>query len=114
MNEAGDKIDSAWWATHERGKLPGKWSALVERQTGTKPAGSPALHAVRRLNKDRNLVAHFRGVPWHGGGLAVSAPPVKRRGGISAVRAYFDADRAAAAVRDAHEAINALSATGAL
>jgi hypothetical protein len=109
MNEVGDAVDPAWWATHERMRIERKWVALAHKRTGTKPPRSdPARKALRRLTSDRNLVAHFRGLKQPDGSFAVSGPPVKDRGGISPVRAYFDAARAKAAVDDAHEAFKAL------
>jgi hypothetical protein len=109
MNEVGDAVDPAWWATHERMPIERRWVALANKRNGTRPPRSdPTRKAVRRLTTDRNLVAHFRGVKQQDGSFAVSGPPVKARGGISPVRAYFDAARAKAAVDDANEAFKAL------
>ena len=109
MNEVGDALDAAWWATQERMPIERKWLSLVRKRTGTRPRqGDPALSAVRRLTTDRNLVAHFRGLKQPDGSFALAGPPVEDRGGISPIRAYFDAARAMAAVEDAHEAFKAL------
>jgi hypothetical protein len=109
MNEVGDALDPAWWATCERLPIERKWVALAHQRTGKRPPRSdPARTAVRRLTFDRNLVAHFRGLRQPDGSYAVSGPPVEDRGGISPVRAYFDAARAKAAVGHADEAFKAL------
>jgi hypothetical protein len=109
MNEVGDALDPAWWATQERQPIERKWVALAQKRTGMKPPDDdPARIAVRRLSTDRNLVAHFRGLRQPDGSYVVSGPPVEDRGGISPVRAYFDAARAKAAVDDAGEAFKVL------
>lgn len=109
MNEVGEALDSAWWATQERQPIERKWLALCQKRTRMKPdPDDPARSAVRRLSIDRNLVAHFRGLRQPDGLYVVSGPPVEDRGGISPVRAYFDPARAMAAVDDAHEAFKAL------
>jgi hypothetical protein len=109
MNEVGEVTDRIWWATKERMKVERKWVALAERRTGTKPPRSdPPRKAVRLLTIDRNLVAHFRGLKQRDGSYKVPGPPVTAKGGISPVRAYFDAARAQRAVADAEEAFKAL------
>jgi hypothetical protein len=108
MNEVGAEHDE-WWADRERLGFEQKWADLVDRHTGTRPLrGSTVRNAVKRLHKDRNLIAHFRGVPVPGHGLRVSGPPVSARGGGSEVRAYFNAERAADRLADARRAIEAL------
>jgi hypothetical protein len=109
MNDVGDAMDPVWWATRERLQIERKWVVLAHKRTGTRPPRSdPARKAVHRMTIDRNLVAHFRGLKQPDGSYAVSGPPVEHRGGISPVRAYFDAARAMAAVADAQEAFKAL------
>ncbi len=50
MNEVGDALDSAWWATQERQAIERKWIALAQKRTGKEPAADgpngrpPALH----------------------------------------------------------------------
>jgi hypothetical protein len=105
MNEAGAD-QGKWWRDRRYDPIDTKWADLVERLTGTRPAPrSATCLAVLRLQRDRNRIAHFRGVPQPGGGVAVSGPPVKDRGGITAVRAYFDAARAADRLKDAETAM---------
>ncbi len=111
MNEVGDVTDAAWWATQERRRpFEGKWAALVaKRSKAAAPSkGDPAWDAVCRLTWDRNQVAHFRGLRQADRTFQTSGPPVEGRGGISPIRAYFDAAKAHAAVADAEEAIKAL------
>jgi hypothetical protein len=114
LNEAGDPLGE-WWEDRERQPVEAKWADLVERLTGNRPVRSTLVRrSVARLTKDRNLIAHFRGVPIRGPGLRgrkvrVSGPPDKSRGGITQVRAYFDAKCAGERVLDANEAIEALT-----
>jgi hypothetical protein len=109
MNSVGDALDAAWWKTQEPRRFLEKWKALAERRTGQPiPDDDPTLAAVARLNRDRNQVAHFRGLRQPDDTFQRSGPPVDDRGGISPVRAYFDANRASAAIADAEEAFAAL------
>ena len=109
MNEVGELVDAGWWSTQERRPLLEKWLNLGEKRSNeTLPADDPALMAVRRVSQERNRVAHFRGVPQEDGSIAVAGPPVTARGGISPVRAHFDAALARAVVVDAEAAFEAL------
>jgi hypothetical protein len=111
MNEVGNVVDAAWWATQEKRWTMAKWDALAAARAarGSVP-GDPtgAREAFERLNADRNYIAHFRGVPREDGSLSVVGPPVIDKGGISVVRAYFDADRARQAITDAELCLQAL------
>ena len=109
MNAVGDALDSPWWATQERCRIGLKWRTLAERRFGAKPPRSdPTYKAVLRLTRDRNLVAHFRGLLQPDKSYAVAGSPVTSRGGISPVRAYFDAARAKGAVAAAELALLSL------
>lgn len=109
MNEVGDALDPAWWGTWERQNIEVKWVAMTKKRTDAEPPkDDPVRSAVRRLRLVRNMLAHFKGVEQADGSIAVSGPPVEDRGGISPVRAYFDAARAKTAVADADEAFRAL------
>jgi hypothetical protein len=111
LNEAveyrADKALMEWWDDREPLRLEAKWADLIERITGDRPAwGSAVRNGIVRLNRDRNLIAHGRGVKHEDRGrLGVSGPPIARRGGIAAVRAHFDSRRAAKRVVDAEAAI---------
>jgi hypothetical protein len=109
MNEVGETVDAAWWAKLERKSLGEKWRALAAKRTGTElPDDDPTLAAVLRLNDDRNQVAHHRGLKQRDRSYIRSGPPVEDQGGISPIRAYFNEDRAKAAVKDAETAFRAL------
>jgi len=74
MNEAADALGE-WWDDRERQPVELKWADLVERLTGARPLRrSPVRAAVARLTKDRNRIAHFRGVPMPDGRVRVSGP----------------------------------------
>jgi len=99
--------DSAWLAAHKRKSLDFKWAALMKSVTGTSPpSGGGLRNRLRSATGDRNLVAHYRGVPMRKLGVVRSGPPARsRRGNISQVRAYFTAARAERDVRTAWDAI---------
>jgi hypothetical protein len=63
MNSVGDAIDPAWWKVYEPKSVAEKWRALHERRAGTQlPDDDETLSAVVRINLDRNLVSHWRGL----------------------------------------------------
>src|SRR4051812_12917668 len=95
MNEVGEVTDAAWWANWQPKSIDQKWSALVERRRDAEILeDDPGLLAVKRLQWDKNQVAHFRGLRQLDNSYEVAGPPVEDRGGISPLRAYFDARRA--------------------
>ena len=109
MNEVGNALDPTWWAPLERKNIVRKWVAITKKRTDAEPPDDDSvLLAVGRLTAVRNMLAHFKGVEQADGSIAVSGPPVDDRGGISPVRAYFDAVRAKIAAADAREAFGAL------
>ena len=109
MNAAAEAEVPVWLAANERLKFERKWTAFAKERTGTRPPRSdPAFKAIRRLNFDRNQVAHFRGLRQADGTYHRAGPPVAYKGGISPIRAYFDAALAKAVVDDADEAFKVL------
>jgi hypothetical protein len=109
VNAEAFRLDPAWLTANERQSIDAKWAWIVERRTGQPPPTDRGpRQKLRSLTGDRNLIAHFRGVPQPGGGTSVMGPPDSRRGGISRVRSYFDADRAERAVAEATIAIAAI------
>jgi hypothetical protein len=108
MNEVGDVVGAGWWNTLRKKYIGEKWRALTLKRTGIDLADDDiALAAVMRLNEERNQVAHHRGLK-HGDSYFRSGPPVDAKGGISPIRAYYDAARAIGAVNDAERAFLAL------
>jgi hypothetical protein len=109
VNDEANRLDSVWFTANERLPLEEKWSRVVKQRTGQPPqnAGGPR-QSLLRLDNDRNLIAHFKGVPQSNGRVSVTGPPVRRRGGISRVRSYFGAVRAERALADAESAIAAV------
>jgi hypothetical protein len=109
VNAEAFRLDPGWLKANERQSIDAKWSWVVERRTGQPPrADQGPRQKLRRLTSDRNLIAHFRGVRQPDGGTSVMGPPDSRRGGISRVRSYFDADRAERAIADAAVALEAI------
>lgn len=113
INQEGADRASAWWeqAERDRVQVDGKWRHLAALVGADPRRGSGWYQGVRGLTFDRNLVAHYKGVPQPGG-LALSGPPVSTRGraNISPVRAYFNAPRARLNVERAVLAIRAFYA----
>lgn len=107
VNAEANRVDSAWFGANEKLSLEEKWSWVVKQRTGRSPAkGHGPGQSLRRLCIDRNLIAHFKGVRQPGGGTSVVGPPDTSHGGITRVRAYFNAVRAERALADAESAIS--------
>ncbi len=100
--EAEARLPTEEWMAPEKENLPQKWMSLVLRLTRDELRMGQGLgQDIKRLEADRNLIAHFKGVRNRSGKPEFRQPPVAKQGGITAVRAYFDADRAGVALHTA-------------
>jgi hypothetical protein len=109
VNGEANRLDQVWFAANEKLSLEDKWSWVIQQLTGRSPAkgGGPG-QSLRRLCADRNLIAHFKGVRQPGGVTSVEGPPDTSYGGITRVRAHFNAVRAERSLVDAKRAISAI------
>jgi hypothetical protein len=109
VNWVSIRDDRPWHDRNERQSPPTKWRLWIQHRTGITADMQTGLGLrIVELFRDRDMIAHYRGVPDLNGGLEIHQPP-KPNDSITAVQAHFTPERAARHVGTAEEAIAGLS-----
>jgi predicted RNA-binding Zn-ribbon protein involved in translation (DUF1610 family) len=110
INREGHDRANALWAASERLDLPAKWRTIVEHLTQSPvDMGSGTPQAIKRLCRDRNAIAHYKGagIPGSPGFLGPPTPMNRKAGrvNVSPTRAHWAAALAARHARAVRRAM---------
>lgn len=112
INREGYDRSKALWAANERLDLPEKWRTILEHLTKMGPVdmGSGTPQAIKRLYRDRNAIAHYKGAGSPGSPAFLGPPtPMNRKAGrvnVSPTRAHWTAALAARHARAVRRAMS--------
>jgi len=111
INREGYDRAKALWEAHERLDLPQKWRTILEQLTKSPvDMGSGTAQAIKRLCRDRNAIAHYKGAGTPSSPEFFGQPtPMNRKAGrvnVSPTRAYWTAALAARHAQAVRRAMN--------